>query len=373
MAALIRLAGAGDADAVARESVSGAVEVTAARAAALGVQRGSSVVLLDSLGYDCEAMAAAAVLPLDAGLPLTECVRTGRTTIRGQAGGVMWIAVPLTTPTMRGALLVSLTPASTADAAPLEILADATSAALARLETVSAGEAGRSTSPLLRPPDWLSAAAEVHPAPGAGLVGAGDVIVVSPGSNDDVAFLVVGDVCGSGAAAATTAAQFRDTVTVLTGADPSPGGLLTGADRALRRGDNADRHVTAAAVRLRRRGGRVQAAIAVAGHPPLLRWRRGEVTPISTPNLPLNLLPPESTAYDDDVILEMLPGDLLLAYTDGLVERGTDDRSDLLVEVFARAGALRDPALIVDLMFRAMTGVGETLRDDMALAVVGLR
>jgi hypothetical protein len=370
---LIRLAGAVDAEGTAHEAVSAAMEVTAARAAALGVQQGASVVLLDSIGYDCEAMAASAVLPLDAGLPLTECVRTGRTTVRGQTGGVMWIAVPLTTRMMRGALLVSLTPTSTANAAPLEILADATSAALSRLEPAATGEVAPSTAPLLAPPDWLSAAAEVHPAPGAELVGAGDVVVVAPGSNDEVAWLIVGDVCGSGAAAATTSAQFRDTVMVLAGADPSPGGLLTGADRALRRNGSTDRHVTAAAVRLRRRGGRVQAAIAVAGHPPLLRWRDGEVTPISTTSLPLNLLPAESTAYDDDVILDLMPGDLLLAYTDGLVERGADDRSDLLVEVFTRAGALRDPALIVDLMFRAMTGVGETVRDDMALAVVGLR
>ena len=372
MTGLIRLAGAADAEGVAQGAVSAAMEATAARAAALGVQHGTSVVLLDSVGYDCEAMAAGAVLPLDAGLPLTECVRTGRTIVRGQTGGAMWIAVPLTTPMVRGALLVSLTPASTANAAPLEILADATSAALSRLEPASTGEAP-STSPLLAPPDWLSAAAEVHPAPGAELMGAGDVIVVAPGSNDEVAWLIVGDVCGSGAAAATTAAQFRDTVTVLAGADPSPGGLLTGADRALRRNGSTDRHVTAAAVRLRRRGGRVQAAIAVAGHPPLLRWRDGEVTAISTTSLPLNLLPAESTAYDDDVILDLMPGDLLLTYTDGLVERGADDRSDLLVEVFTRAGALRDPALIVDLMFRAMTGAGESVRDDMALAVVGLR
>src|SRR3954452_18938753 len=276
VAALIQLAGAADVDAVARHAVAGAVDVTAGRASALGIQRGSSVVLLGSVGYDCEAMAAAAVLPLDAGLPITECVRTGRTTVHGQAGGPMWVAVPVSTRSMRGALLVSLTPSSVADAAPLEILADAASAALSRIEPCPSA-VGVWTLAVLAPPDWLAPAAEVHPTPGAELVGAGDVIVVTPGSTDDVAWLVVGDVCGSGAAAASTAAQFRDTVMVLAGADPSPGALLTGADRALRR-TTTDRHVTAAAVRLRRRGGGVQVAIAVAGHPPLLRWRRGEVT-----------------------------------------------------------------------------------------------
>ena len=372
IAALVQLAGAADVDAVATEAVAGAVDITAARAAALGVQRGDAVVLLGSVGYDCEAMAAEAVLPLDAGLPLTECVRTGRTTIRGQTGGAMWIAVPVVTPSMRAALLVSLTASSSADAALLEVLADGTSAALARLD--GAGNRGSTRSTLtLDPPAWLAAAAYVQPAPGAELVGAGDVVAIVPGSGPDIGWFVVGDVCGSGAEAAAIATDFREAVTVLAGADPSPGGLLTGVDRALRRHDHEGRHVTAAAVRLRQRAGRVQVAIAVAGHPPVLRWRRGEVTPIGTPSLPLNLLAAESTSYEEDVILELLPGDLLLAYTDGLVERGTDDRSDLLVEVFTRAGALGDPELVVDLLHRAMVGDGETVRDDMALAVIGVR
>ena len=372
VAALVRLAGASDVDAVATEAVTGAADITGARAAAMGVQRGDAVVLLASVGYDCEAMAAAAVLPLDAGLPITECVRSGRTILRGQTGGAMWIAVPVVTPTLRGGLLVSLTPTSSADAAPLEVLADATSAALSRVDGANGAERVRS-SMTLDPPPWLAAAAHVQPAPGAELIGAGDVIAVVPGSSPDIGWFVIGDVCGSGAEAAATAADFRDAVTVLAGADPSPGALLTGVDRALRRYEHVDRHVTAAAVRLRLRAGRIQAAIAIAGHPPVLRWRRGEVTPIGMASLPLNLLPAESTSYDEDVILELLPGDLLLAYTDGVVERGADDRSDLLVEVFARAGALADPDLIVDLLHRAMVGTGEVMRDDMALAVIGLR
>ena len=372
VAALVRLAGASDVESVATEAVTGAADITAARAAALGVQRGDAVVLLASVGYDCEAMAAAAVLPLDAGLPLTECVRTGRLTVRGQTGGAMWIAVPVVTPSLRGALLVSLTPSSTADAAPLEVLADAASAALSRIDSLRTGRPAQ-PSVVVDPPPWLAASAYVQPAPGAELIGAGDIIAVVPGSGPDIGWFVVGDVCGSGAEAAEIAAEFREAVTVLAGADPSPGGLLTGVDRALRRHCHSERHVTAAAVRLRLRAGRVQAAISIAGHPPVLRWRRGEVTPIGTPSLPLNLLPAESTSYDEDVILELLPGDLLLAYTDGLVERGTDDRSDLLVEVFTRAGALGDPDLIVDLLHRAMVGTGEVMRDDMALAVIAVR
>jgi stage V sporulation protein SpoVS len=372
VAALVRLAGTADVDAIANEAVTGAAEITAARAAAIGVQRGDSVVLLSSTGYDCEAMAAAAVLPLDAGLPLTECVRTGRTTTRGRPGGPMWIAVPVATPNLRGGLLVSLTPSSSDDAAPLEILADAVAAALSRLDPVAPSDL-TARSVVIESPPWLAAAAYVQPAPGAELVGAGDVVAVVPGSDPEIGWLVIGDVCGSGAAAAATAADFRDAVTVLAGADPSPGGLLTGVDRSLRRHDNEGRHVTAAAVRLRHRAGRVQAAIAIAGHPPVLRWRRGEVTPIGTSSLPLNMLPAESTSYDEDVIVELLPGDLLLAYTDGVVERGTDDRSDLLVEVFTRAGALGDPDLVLDLLLRAMAGSGETVRDDLALAVIALR
>ena len=42
-------------------------------------------------------------------------------------------------------------------------------------------------------------------------------------------------------------------------------------------------------------------------------------------------------------------------------------------DVFQRAGALRDPSLVVDVLHRAMTEPNETVRDDMALAVIALR
>ena len=369
LATLVELAGAATVDHVATAAVRGAAEVAMARAAALGVQRGDSVVVLASVGYDCDAMAAAAVLPLDAGLPITECARTGRTIVRGQAGAPMWVAVPVVTAAVRGALLVSLSPASQADAGSLELIADATSAALARTDGVSRATRVGNSGEL---PGWLDVAAVVKPAPGGETVGSGDVVAVLPGATADVSWLVAGDVCGSGIGAAELASELAGAAAVLAGADVSPAALLTGVDRSLRRHMRADRHATAVAIRLRHVGDRAHVAVACAGHPPVLHWRRGQVTSLGSPALPLNLLAEDATSYDDDAVVELLPGDLLLAYTDGLVEHGTEDRTDLLVEVFARAGALRDASAVSEVVHRAMTiGAGVT-RDDAALAVIAL-
>jgi hypothetical protein len=65
-------------------------------------------VVLASAGYDCGSMAAGTGLPLDAALPVTEAVRTGRRVVRG--GGPSWVALPLGGGVQApGALLLSLT------------------------------------------------------------------------------------------------------------------------------------------------------------------------------------------------------------------------------------------------------------------------
>lgn len=365
LTALTALAGADDVEDVARVAVEAAADITGARAAAVGHQQGDAVVLDASVGYDCGSMAADTALPLDAGLPLTECVRTGRTVMRGPPGAPAWIAVPVATPTYRGALLVSLTPAATPAAAPLELLADAAAAAIARLRP-DRGRPRPAHPPAVAPPAWLTSATVVAPTDGGG-----DIVAVVPGSTDDVAWVLVADARGSGPDAAPTAQVFRSAAVVLTGADPTPSALLTGSDRALRRAPAADRHVTAAAARLHRRDdGDVDVIVASAGHPSLLLWRDGEVTPLGHPGHPLNLLDPAS--YDVDVQARLSPGDMLLGYTDGLVERAPDDRTDMLLDMVRRAGALRDPALVVDIVYAAMTSDGDDLHDDVAVVAVAL-
>ncbi|MCW2607839.1 MAG: hypothetical protein JWO60_2532, partial [Frankiales bacterium] len=65
---------------------------------------GRDLVVLGSAGYDCTTMAAGALLPLSAGLPVTEAARTGAAQVVGT--GPCWVAVPAGA---GGALLLSLT------------------------------------------------------------------------------------------------------------------------------------------------------------------------------------------------------------------------------------------------------------------------
>jgi hypothetical protein len=83
--ALGRLAGACSTAEVADAVVPCLVEQDGVRAVAVVERDRRHVVVTASAGYDCGTMAAGAQLPLDAGLPVTEAVRTGRTVALGAA------------------------------------------------------------------------------------------------------------------------------------------------------------------------------------------------------------------------------------------------------------------------------------------------
>lgn len=361
LAAVARAATAGE---VAAQAVAGAAELTGARGAALGVRDGEQVRLLAATGYDCDSMAAGATLPMTAALPITEAVRTGRTVVQGQPGAPPWVAVPLPWLGTPAALLVSVPPhAGPVDVAALQTLGGVVADALARCPD---------TPPQPRPddlldqPTWLRIAAVHDPADRWG-GDSGDVVVSTSGATADVCWLVVADVCGSGSEAAPTARWFRDAVTALTAAELGPAELLGAADRALRRA-GFDRFVTAAAIRLRPSAAGVEATVATAGHPPALVWHDGEVEPVPADGLPLNLLDTDEPAAE--TVLTLGPADLLLVHTDGLIDRGIDDRTDALLTLFTKAGALGDPVAVLDAVAEAMTAATDRPRDDVAAAVL---
>ncbi len=136
--------------------------------------------------------------------------------------------------------------------------------------------------------------------------------------------VVVGDVVGRGAAAASLTALARHTIRT--------SGLLTGdpctslalLDTALRaRGEIA--LCTAAILILPRvDDGPAEISFVSAGHPLPLRIRDGEVEDVGTPGPLLGAF--ESSRWTPERI-ELLPGDQLVLYTDGVIEaRGKADR-----------------------------------------------
>ena len=104
---LERLLVAGTCEQVAAAPLPLLLDLPGVRAAAVVLREAGRVVVADSSGYDCDAFGAGVALPLDAGLPVTEAVRTGRTVVRG--GGPSWVAVPFVRSRAgAGALLLSL-------------------------------------------------------------------------------------------------------------------------------------------------------------------------------------------------------------------------------------------------------------------------
>jgi hypothetical protein len=360
--ALVALAGAATASDVCRLAVDGAVALTGARAGALGVRRGRVAELVASAGYDCDVMDVGARLPLDAGLPLTESVRTGRTVVRGAPGEPGWIALPVRTADVEGALLVSLTPGSVADETALRTLAEATSAALSRCaeRPPTDGTAG-----LWQPPGWLEAAAFRRGADGPGEP-SGDLLALLPGAHPEQAWLVVADVCGSGAVAAPTASVLGDALTTLAPADLAPTQLLEALDRVLHRDTGDGPFVTAMAARLRRLPDGVAVALATAGHPPALLRRGGVVAPVTASGRPLRLDVGQPVC-DAEARFLLHAGELAFGYTDGLVDRRRRDRTDDLVAVLGVPTA--SAAETIEAVARRLVDFDRVVDDVVAVAV----
>ena len=189
--------------------------------------------------------------------------------------------------------------------------------------------------------------------------------------------IVMGDVCGKGAAAATVTALARYTVRAAAMQTQVPSKVLATLNTALLRATNDDpettdeRFATVAYATMRRSKGTVSVSVSCAGHPPpLLARPDGTVEPVCGPGLVLGLFKDAGLA---DQETELSPGDLLLFYTDGVTEAGEggdlfgEERLHRLLSGLAGREA-EDVAREVE---RAVVEFqGGTARDDTALLVI---
>lgn len=144
----------------------------------------------------------------------------------------------------------------------------------------------------------------------------------------------IGDVAGSGLAAAVTMSNMRQIIRGTAQVHADPVLMLNAADRALRLED-PDRFVTAFVAVLSPVTGIL--TYAGAGHvPPLLRRADGSVEELDFFDPPLGLRERHGRDSEETLLAE---GDLLLLYTDGLVEFG----HDLLAGTEALYATLREP------------------------------
>jgi serine phosphatase RsbU (regulator of sigma subunit)/PAS domain-containing protein len=143
---------------------------------------------------------------------------------------------------------------------------------------------------------------------------------------DGSVLLAIGDVSGHGTPAATTMAQLRHAVRALSVTTGDPGTLLGHLNRLTCDLERETPELSATAVIARFDPVRRELLWAQAGHPPPLLSRGGRTVPLRRPAGPL--LGVVDNAVYPTARLDFVPGDLLLLYTDGLVEhrrRGLDD------------------------------------------------
>jgi serine phosphatase RsbU (regulator of sigma subunit) len=180
--------------------------------------------------------------------------------------------------------------------------------------------------------------------------------------------VVVGDVVGRGLVAASAMGQLRSAVRALSGPDTAPGALLSGLDRFVEQAETASM-ATLVYAALSLDTGRVR--YACAGHPPpVLLPARGEPRLLwDGRSTPLGIVVGPDARGDAEV--QLTPGDRLLLYTDGLVERR--DRSlDVSLEVLvdAVAGVRTD---LLDTAVGSLTKtmlLDESTRDDVCVLLL---
>ncbi|AEV83760.1 magnesium/manganese-dependent protein phosphatase [Actinoplanes sp. SE50] len=135
---------------------------------------------------------------------------------------------------------------------------------------------------------------------------------------DGSVLLAVGDVAGHGTQAASNMAQLRHALRALTVVDSDPATLLGHLNRLTCELESETPELAATAVIARFDPHRFRLTWAQAGHPPPLLCRGGRTEALHRPAGPmLGVL--EDARYASTVI-DFRPGDVLLLYTDGLVE-----------------------------------------------------
>jgi PAS domain S-box-containing protein len=201
--------------------------------------------------------------------------------------------------------------------------------------------------------------------PGTDLVVGGDFWDVMPLSGGRV-LLVVGDVAGRGERAAITMGRLRTVLRASVRQERTPSTLASALNRFL----VEDEHEMATCVLAILDPADHTLRVASAGHLPVLRVdARGNASLVAgATGLPLGVR--AYASYGEDVV-EIAPGDSLVLFTDGLVERrntSIDERLEHLVEVSVGA-VMSGSEDWCDRIVEEM--IGERRSDD--VAVLGVR
>jgi PAS domain S-box-containing protein len=164
----------------------------------------------------------------------------------------------------------------------------------------------------------------------------GDFYDVHPAAEGDWAF-VLGDVSGKGVRAAVVTAMVRYSVRTLSAQGWTPRQVLEQLNTIMLEPDDPERFCTlvygritplpwSTRQRLRSVVGRsngIRLQMSLGGHPPPFVHRRGGgIAPLDLSGTALGLLPGIKV---DEIAVDLMPGDLLVAFTDGVIEARRDE------------------------------------------------
>ena len=215
-------------------------------------------------------------------------------------------------------------------------------------------------------------AARFHPAGEATEVGGDfyDMFDTSHGWG-----IVMGDVCGKGADAAAVTALARYTLRTLGVQETSPAEVLRKLNDALLRQRGDRRFCTVAYASMNVNGkGTADVCLATGGHPlPYVLRADGTVEAVGVPGTLLGVLPDVRLT---DTAVHLGRGDLLVLYTDGVIEaRGPTGvfTNDELAAVLAGCAGLDANSVAARIESAALEIQEGNARDDIAILVVRIR
>ena len=189
--------------------------------------------------------------------------------------------------------------------------------------------------------------------------------------DDHVWGVVLGDVSGKGAEAATVTALARYTLRALANPRHEPSRTLRDLNRRLLADTDAERHCTMVYALVRPHGELVDVTLSLAGHhPPLIARIAGLVEPVGKLGTALGLLE-QAEWHDTHVVLA--PGDVVCLFTDGLVEARQDSAlfgSERVATILDRLRGQPLQELADELVAAPRRFHGPELADDLAVLLL---
>ena len=187
---------------------------------------------------------------------------------------------------------------------------------------------------------------------------------------DGTVHLVVGDVAGHGVGAAADMGKFRFALDCLLRAGREPGDALATMRAALRR--EQPQFATLAIATLD--PARTTLEVRTVGHPAVVVLSQGRAHQVRSADPLLGVGAPEADEALAPARLPVQPGDVIVLFTDGLVETPTTtivEGTELLARRLEALGPIADPVELVDTLVEQLLD-GRRPTDDLAVLVARL-